>query len=462
MKARHLTIILLLFSTSIFGQSLTGLWTGALSNDSTTVRKDQSFEIALTQYKDKVYGFSRSTFIVNDTLYYIIKRVKGTIEGDVCEVEDDNVVAHNFPKKPEKGVKVISTFRRDPVDSTWSMDGDWKTNKTKKYYSISGKMALKEEKNYEQSKIFPHLEELGIAKDVPFYQEAKNAPQSIAADRKDLNSISKTTPVIAKNNTSAPQVKGEGVAKGKTEFSEYAPPPKKEEPVVITENKNPVAEKKDVAIIVEEKKPVAVNNIQKPSNSIQKEEKKETKTEPKITPPIVQTPKPVEKTTPQKTESKPEIKKGEVVITTIPETKKDLPVMKPVEPVVISPLHKEIVTKVAERKMAAPQTFTFKSDSLMLSLYDNGEVDGDTVSVLINGQVVLAKQGLKASAIRKTIHVPAGTDDTLHLVLYAENLGRFPPNTGLLIVNDGDDVYQIRFSADLSQNASVIFHRKKE
>ena len=56
-----------------------------------TVRKDQLFEIALTEYKGKVYGYSRSEFIVNDTLYYILKRVKGTIEGDVCEVTDDEI-----------------------------------------------------------------------------------------------------------------------------------------------------------------------------------------------------------------------------------------------------------------------------------------------------------------------------------------------------------------------------------
>ena len=80
-----------LVSPLIFmGQSLTGLWIGSTSNDSSTVRKEQSFEIALTEYRGKVYGYSRSEFIVNDTLYYIVKRVKGTIEGDRCEVVDDD------------------------------------------------------------------------------------------------------------------------------------------------------------------------------------------------------------------------------------------------------------------------------------------------------------------------------------------------------------------------------------
>jgi len=62
---------------------------------------------------------------------------------------------------------------------------------------------------------------------------------------------------------------------------------------------------------------------------------------------------------------------------------------------------------------------------------------------------------------RKTIYIPAGKEDSLTLVLYAENLGKYPPNTGLLVVHDGEDVYQVRFSADLQQNAAVIFKRKR-
>ena len=97
------------------------MWIGSLSNDSTTVRNDQSYEIALTQYKEKVYGYSRSSFIVNDTLYYVLKRVKGTIDGDVCEIKDDEIVSYNFPGRVDKGVKVVTTFRRNLLDSVWHL-----------------------------------------------------------------------------------------------------------------------------------------------------------------------------------------------------------------------------------------------------------------------------------------------------------------------------------------------------
>ncbi|HKB43471.1 MAG TPA: hypothetical protein VKC90_03745, partial [Chitinophagaceae bacterium] len=117
---------------------------------------------------------------------------------------------------------------------------------------------------------------------------------------------------------------------------------------------------------------------------------------------------------------------------------------------------------IAERKSEFSQVVNFKSDSLELALYDNGEIDGDTVSVLMNGEVILAKQGLKATAIKKTIYITPGKDDEFTMVLYAENLGKYPPNTGLLVVHDGDDVYNVRFSADFQTNAGIIFKRKQK
>jgi hypothetical protein len=136
-KKYSLAILFLLAPLFFFGQSLTGLWIGSTSNDSSTVRKDQSYEIALTEYKGKVYGYSRTEFIVNDTLYYIVKRVKGTIEGDRCEVTDDEIVSYNFRGRLDKGIRVTSTFIRNQDDSTWSLAGTWKTNATKKYYAVT-------------------------------------------------------------------------------------------------------------------------------------------------------------------------------------------------------------------------------------------------------------------------------------------------------------------------------------
>ncbi|MEO6489091.1 MAG: hypothetical protein ABIO04_04050 [Ferruginibacter sp.] len=132
-------------------------------------------------------------------------------------------------------------------------------------------------------------------------------------------------------------------------------------------------------------------------------------------------------------------------------------------------IKKEIVVRVEPSSPAADvlvrttvlqQTVTFASDSLQLSLYDNGEIDGDTVSVLMNGKILIAKAGLGTNAVRKTIYVPQNSE-SIELVMYAENLGTIAPNTGLLVLHDGKSIYEIRFSGDLKKNASIILKRKK-
>ena len=79
----------------------------------------------------------------------------------------------------------------------------------------------------------------------------------------------------------------------------------------------------------------------------------------------------------------------------------------------------------------------------------------------MNGDLILAKQGLTTNAIKKTIYIPANID-RVELIMYAESLGSIPPNTGLLVIRDGKSIYEIRFSGDLQKNASIVFNRKKE
>jgi len=116
---------------------------------------------------------------------------------------------------------------------------------------------------------------------------------------------------------------------------------------------------------------------------------------------------------------------------------------------------------VTPRKTEVIRRINFSSDSIIISLYDNGEIDGDTVSVLLNGKIILSKQGLTATAVTKTIYSKE-IGDSSELVMYAENLGRIPPNSGLLIIKAGYERYQVRFSGDLQNSSSVILRRRQE
>jgi hypothetical protein len=118
-------------------------------------------------------------------------------------------------------------------------------------------------------------------------------------------------------------------------------------------------------------------------------------------------------------------------------------------------------SELSKRSVETIQTVYFKTDSLKLTLYDNGEVDGDTVSVVVNGKVIMGKKGLSTNAITETLYLTPEMGDSLQMIMYAENLGAIAPNTGLLIIQDGKDRYEIRFSGDLNKNAAIIFKRSK-
>ena len=169
---------------------------------------------------------------------------------------------------------------------------------------------------------------------------------------------------------------------------------------------------------------------------------------------IAAAPKP-EKKTPPPPPPKPEPEKKPVVVAVQPQPK---PAPPPVT--IVAPSIVQGAAEIEKRVTKSDQSFYFESDSLLLTLYDNGEVDGDTVTVLMNGNVIFSKVGLTTKANSKTIYITSNMD-SVKLVMYAENLGSIPPNTGLLIVNDGEKRYDVRFSADLKTNAAIVLRRKK-
>jgi len=118
--------------------------------------------------------------------------------------------------------------------------------------------------------------------------------------------------------------------------------------------------------------------------------------------------------------------------------------------------------KPTERKVQKISEIFFSSDSLLLSFYDNGTVDGDTISMVLNGKIIAEKIKLTTNAFRITIPTKMGQNDSLILVMHAESLGLIPPNTGLLIIQDGTARYEIRFEGDLQRSSAVVLRRKRQ
>ena len=100
-------------------------------------------------------------------------------------------------------------------------------------------------------------------------------------------------------------------------------------------------------------------------------------------------------------------------------------------------------------------------DSIKVDIYDNGEIDNDTVSVYINNRQVIRRQMISAKPITFYISLSeANHFDKIKLV--AENLGNIPPNTALMIITTEKKKYNVFLSSNYEKNAVVEFFLKEK
>jgi len=131
----------------------------------------------------------------------------------------------------------------------------------------------------------------------------------------------------------------------------------------------------------------------------------------------------------------------------VTETNKE--VRKPAAPLVIPPVLKN-------RENELVKTLKVTSREITVSLYDNGTIDKDTVSVYLNKRLVVDKKMLSLSPITLTIQLD-DDNDYQELVMVAENLGEIPPNTSLMVVKAGSQQFEVRITSTEQKNAVVVF-----
>jgi len=118
-----------------------------------------------------------------------------------------------------------------------------------------------------------------------------------------------------------------------------------------------------------------------------------------------------------------------------------------------------IEKEVNEREPDIMNDVVVESDSLKIDFYDNGEVDGDSISIFYNKNLIAFHQKLGTRAI----HFDVVLDTMLQsneVTMFAENLGSIPPNTALMIIDDGKNKYNIRMASSLNKNATLRIKRK--
>jgi len=106
------------------------------------------------------------------------------------------------------------------------------------------------------------------------------------------------------------------------------------------------------------------------------------------------------------------------------------------------------------------KTIQTEAGQITLNLYDNGEIDGDTVSIYHNNKLVVSRTRLSQKPI--TVNIDINAEEPHHeVVMVAENLGSIPPNTSVMIVTAGSKKYQVYISSTEQKNAKVVFDLKE-
>lgn len=163
-----------------------------------------------------------------------------------------------------------------------------------------------------------------------------------------------------------------------------------------------------------------------------------------------------------------DISKKDSVLQAIREYKENYQVWKPSAFDTLPPVNivqRKVVNYVVEneykeRENVVAKEIEVQSDSLLVDFYDNGEIDGDSISVFFNKKLIAFNQRLSS----RSIHFDIVLDSVVvinELTMFANNLGSIPPNTALMIVNDGKNQHEIRLSSSMEKNATIRIKRKK-
>jgi hypothetical protein len=114
-----------------------------------------------------------------------------------------------------------------------------------------------------------------------------------------------------------------------------------------------------------------------------------------------------------------------------------------------------------QRENVISKEILVESDSLNVDFYDNGEIDGDSISIFYNDKLIAFSRILSTKAVHFTVGLDSAREIN-EITMFADNLGAIPPNTALMVVTDGKKRYEIPMASNLEKNATLKIKRKKK
>ena len=111
------------------------------------------------------------------------------------------------------------------------------------------------------------------------------------------------------------------------------------------------------------------------------------------------------------------------------------------------------------RKVIQSETIEVSDPDLTIYVFDNSSIDGDTMSLFFNGEWLLDHYGVTKA--KKAIKLNFKPNTNNFLVLFANNLGKSPPNTAAILFSNGKTNRFVKLSSDLKTCSALNFVYKK-
>jgi len=116
--------------------------------------------------------------------------------------------------------------------------------------------------------------------------------------------------------------------------------------------------------------------------------------------------------------------------------------------------------QLTNRKNELVKEIKVDTGNIRIDFYDNGQIDGDTISVFVNNMPAVSRQRLTTKPITVNVKIDAKRTEQ-EVIMVGENLGTIPPNTALMMITAGNKRYQLYLTSDEKKNAMVRFIYEK-
>src|SRR4051812_20287533 len=109
---------------------------------------------------------------------------------------------------------------------------------------------------------------------------------------------------------------------------------------------------------------------------------------------------------------------------------------------------------ITQRTTSLITTYQVSSPHITVQLFDEGQIDGDAVSVYYNGKMIINNQILTHKAITFTMESSAANRHH-EFTLISESEGTVPPNTALMRIKAGNQQFELTVSSSTTHNAKI-------